>query len=177
MTRRAGTARGGMRHAWAIACIVCLLTVAQAPGHIVYGSPSVYQLVLDSDLVVRARIGDSSATVDRSVDRPVVVAEVLHVYRGSHERGVIRFAQHGHGVAPYRAGDEALLFLRRAERVRELDGLAAPGETVWVSLQEHDTAYTMTPSERPEFDAAVRAWVAAATCARRRRRGLRSDHV
>jgi hypothetical protein len=162
MTGRSRTPRGGMRHAWAIACIVCSLTVARAPAHIVYGSPSVYELVVDSDLVVRARIGDTPAAVDPSAKRPVVVAEVLDIYKGSHQPGTVRFAQHGHGVAPYRAGDEALLFLRRAERVRELDELAATGETAWVSLQEHDTAYTMAPADVPAFDAAVRAWVAAA---------------
>ncbi len=153
-----------MRHVWMVACIALSLTAARAPAHVVYGSPTLYQLVVDSDLVVRARILDRATTggAEEIQNRPLVGAKVLAVYKGSHDSTEIRFAQHGHGVPTYEPGDEALLFLRRIERVRELDQLAVTGETAWVSLQEHDSAYTMTPAAKSTFDAAVRAYVAAA---------------
>jgi hypothetical protein len=155
-----------MRQAWAIAGILASLTVARAAAHVVYGSPSIYQLVADSDLVVRARIlGPATASVgldQHRSSRPLLAVEVLDVYKGSHGPEAIRFAQHGHGVPSYAAGDQALLFLRRAERVRELDELAATGEAAWVSLQEHDSAYTLAPADVPAFEVAVRAWAAAA---------------
>jgi hypothetical protein len=136
-----------------------------APAHIVYGSPSIYQLVVDADLVVRARIIDPSdqlVAAEPAVRRPAVVATALQVYKGRTGPGPIRFAQHGHGVAQYEVGDEALLFLRLIERTRELDEIAATGQVPWVSLQEHDSAFTLEPAARPAFDAALRSWVAAA---------------
>jgi len=135
-----------------------------ALAHIVYGSPSIYQLVVDADLVVRARIIDPTdqlVAAEPAVRRPAVVAAALQVYKGRTGTGPIRFAQHGHGVAQYEVGDEALLFLRRIERTRELDEIAATGQVPWVSLQEHDSAFTLAPEERPAFDEAVRAWAAA----------------
>jgi len=151
-----------------LACGIVLagaLVPTPAPAHIVYGSPSIYQLVVDSDLVVRVRIIEPPGKLvaaDPAARRPVVVAESLQLYKGSPGPGPIRFAQHGRGVAQYETGDEALLFLRRIERSRELDELAAGVDAPWVSLQEHDSAFTLAPEERPAFDAAVRAWAAAA---------------
>jgi hypothetical protein len=144
---------------------VAALLPMTAPAHIVYGSPSIYQLVVDSDLVVRARIVEPSGELvatEASVRRPVVVAAPLQIYKGPSGQGPIRFAQHGHGVARYEVGDEALLFLRRIERSRELETLATAGDVRWVSLQEHQSAFTLTPEERPAFAAAVGAWAAAA---------------
>ena len=159
---RAAEVRRGFARGLAV---VSALLPTVAPAHIEYGSPSVYQLVIDADLVVRARIIDPTAALVSeapSTRRPVVVATALEIYKGVASPEAIRFAQHGHGVAQYEAGDEALLFLRRIERSRELDELATAGGPRWVSLQEHDSAFTLTPEERPAFDAAVGAWAAAA---------------
>ena len=58
---------------------------------------------------------------DPPLRRPVVTAALEEVWKGEAPPATtVRFAQHGHGVAPYAEGEEVLLFLRRIERSREL---------------------------------------------------------
>jgi hypothetical protein len=141
-----------------------VLTLA-APGvaHIEYGARTLQLLVASSDVVARAQIValEGSAGVPVSGQgRPTVRAELLDVHKGDAEAGEIRFAQHGHGVATYEPGEEVLLFLRRIERSRELDELA-PAGLRFVSLQEHDEKYALTPGSSAVLLAAVRAYVQA----------------
>lgn len=152
----------GRVRGWGWALIASALTPAFA--HIVYGGPTILQLLQDADLVVRARIVESSQVggdVEDQAQRPLVMATVLDAYKGAAPPGALRFAQHGHGVAQYQVGDEALLFLRRSERSRELDELAVTGTVAWVSLQEHDNAFKLTSETRPAFERAVRGYLAA----------------
>ncbi len=152
-------ARSGLGRA-GLALLLAVLPAAAARAHVVYGKTTVYRLVLGADLVARARIVDPAGVAvleEPPARRPVVVAELLEVYKGE-AAGRVRFAQHGHGVARYEAGEEAVLFLRRTEHSRELAQLAAA--VAWVSLQEHDHRFALTAASRPAFAAAVRAYVA-----------------
>lgn len=137
-----------------------------AHAHIVYGTRTLHELVAESDLVVRARIAaldDRLGLGDQTTQagRPSVAAEVLDVLKGSLEAPKVRFVQHGHGVARFEPGQEALVFLNRIARSRELDALGHAGSFAWVSLQEHDEAYELTPDSRKPLLAAVSAYVVA----------------
>lgn len=149
----------------AIAAAVGLLLVAAAArGHIVYGRPTLLGLVGGADLVAHVRVTDPHATVvvkQTGERRPVVRVELLEVFKGEGEPGEsLRFASHGHGVAEYTEGEEALVFLAPIARSRELDVLQAAGLR-WVSSQEHDDRYLLTPGTRGRLLAAVRGYVAA----------------
>ena len=156
MNRRAG----GVRLA-----LASLLALAAAPArpHVVYGRPSLHRLVADADLVARVRILDAGGWLvveDPPLRRPVVTAALEEVWKGETPAEPVRFAQHGHGVAPYAKGEEVLLFLRRLDRSRELAHLAAQSDLRWVSLQEHDAKLPLAPASRPAYAAAVRGYLA-----------------
>ena len=124
-----------------------------------------WQLLQDADLVARVHIvefPDARAGQEPGEQRPLVAAKVLEVYKGEAASETLEFAQHGHGVAQYEVGDEALVFLRRIERSRELDQLAAAGAASWVSLQEHDSALKLTSATRPAFATALCGYRGAA---------------
>ncbi len=146
-----------------LAAAAALLAAAPGAAHVVYGGASLAGLVASAEVVARARIVDGAAEVPLGdgARRPAVVAELLEVYKGE-AAGRVRFAQHGHGVAPFETGEEVLLFLVPIERSRELAGLAAAGAIDWVSLQEHDAKFALDGEARDAFAAAVRAYVALA---------------
>lgn len=143
---------------------VALCATAPAGAHIVYGSKTLSQLVAEADRVVHARIVASGERVGLSTEegaasRPTVEARVLEVLKGpAGER--VRFAQHGHGVAPFAPGDETLLFLVDIERSRELQALESV--VSWVSLQEHEDVYPVRGAPGRALLAATRAYVEAA---------------
>jgi len=151
--------------AWSVAlagvCLcVWLATVPAATGHIVLGDPTLQLLMADADVAARARITDVRevpAASDTVGQRPTVGAVLLEVLKGDVASKQVRFAQHGHGVASYRPGEEVLLFLRRIERSRELDTLAATG-LAYVSLQEHDDKYLVPAGEDPLVMRVARAY-------------------
>ena len=93
------------------------------------------------------------------MSRPVVEARLLEVLKGPAEPGIVRFAQHGHGVAPFEDGEEVLLFLRRIERHRELARLGSAGAVAYVSLQEHDAKFLLTSESREVMLSAARSYV------------------
>jgi HEAT repeats len=156
-----------MRRALAAMAVAALACAAAAHAHIVYGTKTLSGLVAQSDLVLEARILESGERVGLSVEggsasRPTVLAEVLAVWKGSFAAPRVRFAQHGHGVATFEPGDEALLFLVDIRRSRELEALGRAGALEWVSLQEHDDAYALREDTREALIGAVRGYVAAA---------------
>ena len=158
MTRR------GPRLAIAAAVAGLLLVAAAARGHIVYGRPTLLGLVGSADLVAYVRVVDPHGTVvveETGERRPVVRVELREVFKGEGEPGEsLSFASHGHGVAEYAKGEEALVFLAPVARSRELDALQA-ADLRWVSSQEHDARYLLTPETRARLLAAVRGYVAA----------------
>jgi hypothetical protein len=89
---------------------------ATAAAHVVYGSPRLWQLVRDADVVVDARIGDPAEIVTQAsppLRRRVVTATPLAGLKGALPPGEVRFAPHGHGVAEYARHERVLLFLKR----------------------------------------------------------------
>ena len=132
---------------------LCAVSGVVARAHIVYGTRTLQQLVAESDLVLRARIVSladrlSLGPEPTGADRPSVEAEVLDVLKGDLKAPKVTFVQHGHGVARFESGQEALIFLNRIGRSRELDALAAGGGVAWVSFQEHDETYALTSANR-----------------------------
>jgi len=135
-----------------------------AGAHIVYGRPSLLTLVGGAQKVARVRVTDPAAVAvskPTGSSRPVVEVELLEVLKGDGKAGErLRFALHGHGVAQYTTGDEALVFLVPIERSRELATLHAAGIR-WVSFQEHDARYPIEPASGERLLRAVRGYVAA----------------
>jgi hypothetical protein len=121
-------------------------------------------LTTGADVVAHVRIvqPDAQLVVPESGERrAVVVAELRELVKGSLEPGApLRFATHGHGVAEYLAGEEAVVFLAAIGRSRELDALAVTGLR-WVSFQEDDSRYALGPDDRKPLLEALRGYVAA----------------
>lgn len=141
------------------------MAVAAVPAaaHIVVGAGTLSQHVADADVVARARVLDGQGMLNLAAagqQRPVVEAELLEVLKGGRAPGPVRFAQHGHGVAEFADGAEVLLFLRRIERTRELAVSPLAGAIRYVSIQEHDAGFPLTPATRATWLAAARAYVA-----------------
>lgn len=133
-------------------------------GHVEVGVKSLQQHVAEADLVVVARIVDGARPFvlpDGRQRRPLVEASVLETLKGEASFARIRFAQHGHGVAAYQAGQQAVLFLRRIDRSRELRALAVPGGPSHYSAQEHDAAFLVEPPSGEVLVEAVRAYARA----------------
>jgi HEAT repeat protein len=145
-----------LRRAAALLAAAALAAVP-ASAHVVYGRTSLAQLVAGADVVARARIDDAAAAAAApdGTRRPAVAATLLEVIKGSAPLESVRFAQHGHGVAPFQNGEEALVFLLRAERAGELAPFAAASGLPYVSLQEHDDRWTLREaSGKARLDAA-----------------------
>jgi hypothetical protein len=133
-------------------------------AHVVYGTPSLHQLVSGADLVVRARIviPDELLIVEEPALRErVVVARVLETLKespGISEEAPLRFVQHGHGVPAYSAGEEVALFLQRIERTPELAGSALVGHVAWVSIQEGEAKFALDGGADDALLAALRRY-------------------
>ena len=143
------------------AALVALLSLGLAAGsgaHVAVANRSLRVLVGDADLVVRARIVATDGEVSKpdAGRRPVVRARVLERLKGPEAGPLLVFAQHGHGVATYAVDEEVMLFLRRTGRSRELSALAEVVD--WVSLQEHDAKFPVTPARREALVAAVHGY-------------------
>src|SRR3990172_10737287 len=94
----------------ALASLAAALCAAPASGHIVYAGATLHQLVASAEVVARARVAGSDLLLlaPLALRRPVVDAELLEVWKGELPPGRVRFAQHGHGVAPFEPGDEVV---------------------------------------------------------------------
>lgn len=144
--------------------------VVLAPGlapalraHIVYGTPSLHELAREADVVVRVRVATARRVVrvERPrVARPVVDVVVLETLRGARLTR-LTFAPHGHGPAEYHDGQEALVFLRRLDRIPELAGTALSDHVRWASLQETSDALPLGPRTRRVWTDAVRRYLSA----------------
>jgi hypothetical protein len=140
-----------------------LVLATAGRGHIVTAGPTLHQLVFGAEVVGRARIlgtGEEIELAGGELRRPFVEAELVEVWKGPLAPGPIRFAQHGHGVAPFEAGQEVVVFLRASERTRELRELAGAGGLAWVSTQEHDDAWTLAEASHDGVRDAIRGYVA-----------------
>jgi hypothetical protein len=137
------------------------LAAGAAAAHIVYGTSTLRLLVLESDLVVQARIRDPESELviaDPLLREYVVVAEPLGALKGEPPAGPLRFVQHGHGSPRYAEGEEAVLFLRRIERSRELGASPLAARVPWVSVQESDAGFPLDAASREPLLAALRAY-------------------
>jgi HEAT repeats len=153
----------------ALLLAVAILAPGLAPAaraHIVYGTPSLHELARDADLVVRVRVARARRMVRLDgadhprVERAVVDVVVLEALRGKGGPG-LTFVPHGHGPAEYHDGGEALVFLRRIDRVPELAGTALADHVRWVSLQETSDAIPLGPRTRGVWTDAVRRYLSA----------------
>jgi hypothetical protein len=164
--------------AFAAVALLVLAPLSSAVGHVVHGASTLHELVAGAEWVVRARIealSDRIVLDETGVRRPIAEARVLEVLKapagkpaaaaeGSPQAGAsVRFAQHGHGVAEYEVGEEAIVFLLPLSRSPELAQLAADGSLRFVSLQEHDDKVMLTEASREAWVSALRAYVALAS--------------
>jgi hypothetical protein len=136
----------------AASCLVVAPT-SVSHAHLAKSSSSLRSLIAESDLVIRARLieRDTFVAVEgpKEKRRSILSVQVLEVLKGSGVVGKeLPVSQHGHGVATYRSGEEALFFLRQLSQSRELHKLAATGELQWYSWQEHDDDYVLSPKSR-----------------------------
>ncbi|MGH7894711.1 MAG: hypothetical protein ACREQL_08580, partial [Candidatus Binatia bacterium] len=146
-----------------VALVFGLGLASPARAHVVFGTPSLHELVRDADLVVRVRIAAARATIrpqDARVQRPVVDAVVLEMLHGERVSRVT-FVPHGHGAAEYHDGEEALVFLRRLDRVPELAATPLVGRVRWASLQETTDKIPLGPRTRAVWTDAARRYLAA----------------
>jgi hypothetical protein len=140
-----------------------VLTASVAYAHLAKSSNSLRSLVAESDLVVRGRVTEHDTFVARDGPnekrRSILRIEVLEVLKGPGVVGKeLPISQHGHGVAKYGPGEEALFFLRHLSKSRELQGLASTGELEWYSWQEHDDDYVLSPKSRRVTLGAARSY-------------------
>lgn len=148
----------------AIATLALLLCAAGARAHVVMGTKSLHLRVAEAEVILRGRVVDPDAmyvSPDGKTRRALVVVDVLERLKGSPGTDPIRIAQDGHAVATYRAGDEALFFLRPIQRSLELRSLAVPGGATHVSGQEHDEAFVIEDEAGAILVAATRRFVAS----------------
>jgi hypothetical protein len=160
-------AAGGWQRArrWvAFASASAIAIAATARAHVVYGAPSLYQLMAGADRVVRARIVEPQALLileEPALRERIVVAQVLETLEGAplaDEGDTLRFVQHGHGVPEYATGEEVALFLQRIERSRELGRSALVGRVAWVSIQEGGAKFTLDGETGDAFVEALRRY-------------------
>jgi hypothetical protein len=135
---------------------------------------SLRTLVAGADLVVRVRVVEHDTFVMQRAEgekrRAVVRVRVLEVLKGPGTIGAeLPLSQHGHGVAQYSPGDEALVFLRPLSKSRELHELGSSGELEWYSTQEHDDAYVLSSKSRRSTIQAARRYVAIEAMPREKR--------
>jgi len=146
--------------------LLLLVCALGARAHVVYGTKTLHGLIAEAELVLHARIVSVEAQPTLSAGagrtaRPSVEARVLGVLKGELDAPLVRFAQHGHGVAQFEVGDETLLFLIPIARSRELQELGEAGTYSWVSLQEHEDEYPLDAATRERLLAVVEAYVTA----------------
>ena len=143
----------------AVACLV--QPVRPAGAHLAVVKRSLRTLIAESDLVIHGRLVqvDDSVVGAESNRRPALRVEVLDVIKGLAPPSTsLRILQHGHGVAQYAPGEDALLFLRDLRRSRELDGLRLEDGVRWYSNQEHDDGYVLSEPSRKRTLAAARRY-------------------
>lgn len=133
------------------------------------GTKSLHLRVAEADLIVRGRVIDPNAifvSADGRTRRELVEIEVLEILKGhAMDAPRIRFAQDGHEVARYRAGQRALFFLEPITDSRELRALAVPGGPTHVSGQEHDELFLVDAPKGDVLLSATKNLIASGTAA------------
>ncbi len=147
------------------ALVAALGAPPAARAHVVYGAPSLRQLTREADVVARVRIVHPRRLLgagEPPVRRPVVDAVVLESLCGG-RLSRVTFVPHGHGAAEYHAGEEAIVFLQRLERVPELAATPLAGRVAWASRQETSDKIPLDARTRRAWLDAVRRCVHAET--------------
>ena len=147
-----------------LAAVVSLLGAAEASAHVVMGTKSLHLRVAEAQVIVRGRVLDPAllfVVPKEKTQRQLVEVEILESIKGKVDEGPLRVAHDGHAAATYRAGDEALFFLKPIGASRELRALAVPGGASHVSGQEQSDAFLMRASSGPVLLSATRALVAS----------------
>ena len=94
-------------------------------AHLAKSTSSLRSLIAESEVVVRARVIELDTFIAQrgpnEKRRAILRVKVLEVLKGPGVAGEeLPVSQHGHGVANYEPGDEALFFLRHLSQSREL---------------------------------------------------------
>lgn len=132
-----------------------------ASAHVIMGQPSLHLQVAEAELVIRGRVTDPArlhVSADGSKQRRLIEVEPIEVIKGQTEVAMLRVAQDGHDPPRYRAGDEAIFFLRPIERSRELRSLAVDGGASHVSSQEHDEGFLVEAPHGPVLLSSLRSF-------------------
>lgn len=148
--------------ALSLVCVVLFATAASA--HVVVGTKSLHLRVAEAKAVIRGRVTHPSATfvsADGRTRRALVEIAPIEVLKGPPVGASLRFAQDGHAVATYQAGEEALFFLNPIAESRELRAIAVPGGPTHVSSQEHGEEFRLGTGTAPVLLGAVRAYAAS----------------
>ena len=164
--RHPGYARAPLRLGGLLAVLWLVASPATVGhAHLAKSTSSLRSLIAESEVVVRARVIELDTFVaQRGPDekrRSILRVKVLEVLKGPEVAGEeLPISQHGHGVAKYQPGDEALFFLRHLSKSRELHQLGSTGELQWYSTQERDDAYVLSRESRRATIQAARRYVA-----------------
>ena len=147
-----------------LSALAAVSMAVSAQAHVVMGAKSLHLRVAEADVVLRGRVVDPASMFvapDGRTRRSLVVVKVLETLKGDPRTDPVRIAQDGHAVATYRAGDEALFFLRPIARSLELRALAVDGGATHVSGQEHDDAFVLDGATGATLMSTTRAFVAS----------------
>lgn len=149
----------------AVQVAAVMLVLCSAPplvsAHVIMGQQSLHLQVAEADLIVRGRVTDPAklhVSADGSKQRRLVEVETLEVIKGQTEVALLRVAQDGHDPPRFRAGDEAIFFLRPIEASRELRSLAVEGGASHVSSQEHDERFLIEARHGPVLLSSLRSF-------------------
>lgn len=145
----------------ALLALVITLASVNASAHVIMGTKSLHLRVVEADVIVRGRVLDPElvfVSADGKTRRELVEVQVLEELKGKAGAETLRFAQDGHEVARYRAGQEALFFLEPIAKSRELRALAVPAGPTHVSGQEHDELFLLEAPHGEVLLSATRAF-------------------
>jgi hypothetical protein len=143
--------------------LVLLLAVRAAPAAAESAAlpMSLRRLTFDADVIVRARVVATSATIDAgSVTYPLVHVEVLATLKGTVAPGPLAFASVGEGAARFVDGEDVLLFLQRIDRVAALAATTLPTRLGWVAIPNAGEKLLVSDRSGPALVDAVRRYVA-----------------
>jgi hypothetical protein len=136
---------------WVCVAGLCLTLISNAAvAHVIMGTKSLHLRVAEAEFVVRARVTDPGVLFvldEGGGQRRLVEIEIIETLKGEATFAKVRFAQNGHDVATYQAGEIGLFFLSPIEKSRELRALAVLGGPTHFSNQEARELYR-TDSER-----------------------------
>lgn len=149
---------------WLWVGIASLVFGGSASAHVVMGTKSLHLRVAEAELIVLGRVVNPAYRFiadEGRLQRSLVEIDVLEAFKGESGEDRLRFAQDGHAVAEYAAGDTALFFLKPIARSRELRALVLPGGPSHFSGQEHDEEFLVEANSGSVLLSATRAFAAS----------------